>query len=382
VVTVRRVGDAARRHPQWVDAGLAALLALVTLPVTVERGTGVVGWLLFGVLPVPLVWRRRAPVAVFWAVFGLAWTADLAGVELPASLVVVLAAVYAVARHRPRRFLWPVVAAMEVTLLLQSAVDGPQWTNVIRVNAILAVTVLLGTNISTRRAYLAELEERAHRLERERDQQARLAAAAERTRIAREMHDIVAHNLAVVVSLADAAALTAETAPQAAADKMQKVAATGREALGEMRRLLGLLEPDGSGLDPQPGLDDIDRLVEQVRASGLRVALTRQGVPGDWGPGAGLAVYRIVQEALTNTIKHAGPTATAQVRLSYIPSGVDLEVTDDGAQRAPTSSNQGRGLAGMMERAASYGGRVDAGPLPGAGWRVSARLRFDDGAMA
>jgi signal transduction histidine kinase len=234
------------------------------------------------------------------------------------------------------------------------------------------------------------LEERARRLERERDQQAQLATAAERARIAREMHDVVAHNLAVMVALADAAALTATATPQAAGDKMAKVAATGRDALGEMRRMLGLLhddeEPGPAGLDPQPGLDDIDRLVDQVRAAGLRVALTRKGMPGRWGPGAGLTVYRIVQEALTNTMKHAGPAATAQVRLRYTPTGVDLEITDDGSHRpnqpACASRANAHGLTGMIERAASYGGRLDAGPLPGAGWRVHAHLRFDESAVA
>jgi signal transduction histidine kinase len=168
---------------------------------------------------------------------------------------------------------------------------------------------------------------------------------------------------------------------------MQQVSGTGRQALAEMRRLLGLLhagEPPQapSELVPQPGLDDIDELVDQIRAAGVRVTLTREGVAGAWGPGAGLAVYRIVQEALTNTLKHAGPRASAQVRLRYTAAGVDLEVTDDGAGRparpAPGAVAGGHGLAGMIERAASYGGEVQAGPCSGTGWRVRARLRFDD----
>jgi signal transduction histidine kinase len=283
-----------------------------------------------------------------------------------------------------------VAVAVETALVVAWSVSGEPWRSLIPVNAVLIATALLGTNISTRRAYLDQLEERAHRLERERDQQAQLATAAERARIAREMHDVVAHNLAVIVALADAAALTATATPQAAADKMEQVAATGRDALGEMRRLLGLLHEEAdrvpAGLGPQPGLEDIDRLVDQVRAAGLTVAVTREGVPGRWGPGAGLTVYRIVQEALTNTIKHAGPAAMAHVRLRYTPTGVDLEITDDGAYRptrpAGTAPRSGHGLTGMVERAASYGGRVEAGPLPGSGWRVHTRLRFDDRAVA
>ena len=260
--------------------------------------------------------------------------------------------------------------------------------DLVALTAILAATVLLGMTVRTRRAYIAELEARARRLERNRDQQAKLAAAAERTRIAREMHDIVAHNLAVMVALADGASLTATAAPQRAADTLATVAATGRQALGEMQRLVGVLRDGGQaqegplGLTPQPGLDDLDELVEQVRAAGMRVTLVRQGAPGGRDPGAGLAVYRIVQEALTNTLKHAGPQATAQVRLRYTATGVDLEVTDDAAQQpnrpphGPPAS--GHGLAGMIERATAHGGNVEAGPLPDAGWRVHARLQFNN----
>jgi signal transduction histidine kinase len=202
------------------------------------------------------------------------------------------------------------------------------------------------------------------------------------------MHDIVAHNLAVMVALADGAGYAASTSPERAADAMQKVSASGRQALSEMRRLVGLLrdgEPaDPDGRAPQPGLGDLDRLVDQVRAAGVRVAVTREGVPGPWGPGAGLAIYRIVQEALTNILKHAGPHAGAEVRLRYEPARAEVEVVDDGAGRAARAVPPAdrHGLAGMAERAASYGGRLEAGPRPGAGWRVHAYLCFHDGAGA
>jgi signal transduction histidine kinase len=387
---VEAIRAMARRHPYRVDAGLAAALALLSVPATLERSPGVLGWVCQGLIFLPLVWRRRNPVVVFWTIFGLIEIIDFALPQLPGTIIAVPAAIYAVARYRPRRHLWPVAIAVETALVIAWWVAGEPWGSLIPVNAILAATALLGTNIRTRQAYLAQLEERSRRLERERDQQAKLATAAERARIAREMHDVVAHNLAVIVALADAAALTATATPQAAADKMEKVAATGRDALAEMRRLLGLLHDDAgpasAGLAPQPSLADIDRLVDQVRAAGLAVAVTREGVPGRWGPGAGLAVYRIVQEALTNTIKHAGPAATAHVRLCYTDTGVDLEVTDDGAYRparpaGPASANA-HGLTGMVERAAAYGGRIEAGPLPGAGWRVSTRLTFEQPAVA
>jgi signal transduction histidine kinase len=399
VEPLEAIRAAARRHPRRVDAGLAVALALLGMPATVARHPGVVGWLCYALIFLPLGWRRRAPIVVFWIVFGLFETLVAAGNDLPGAVIALPAAIYAIARYRPRRHLWPVAVAVETSLVVSWALDHQPWNNLVSVNAILIAIALLGTNISTRRAYLAQLEERARRLEHERDQQAQIATAAERARIAREMHDVVAHNLAVIVALADASALTATATPHSAADKMEKVAATGREALGEMRRMLGLLHNDSedtgdtgdaapahSRLVPQPGLDDIDRLVDQVRAAGVRVALTRKGVPGRWGPGAGLTVYRIVQEALTNTIKHAGTAASAHVRLCYSPAGVDLEITDDGSHRptrpAGTSPADAHGLTGMIERAASYGGRLDAGPLPGSGWRVHAHLRFDESAVA
>jgi len=405
---IERARAAVRRHPRWADGGLAVLLALVNSPSVAAASVGVAGWLLFAAAHLPLVWRRRAPVVVFWAVYvlaGLSLTSSLAIADgvYPESLALV--AVYTLALYRPRRWLWPALVVLEGTVLaavLLAAQPRDRWNSLALATSGLAAAALLGVTIGTRRAYLAALEERARRAERERDQQAQLAAIAERARIAREMHDIVAHNLAVMVALADGAAVTAAVAPPRAADAMQQVSATGRQALTEMRRLLGLLQehrtppvtpaaanpgepprPGTSEWSPQPGLDDVDRLIDQVRAAGVQVTLTRKGAPGRWGPGAGLAVYRILQEALTNTLKHAGPHASAHVRLGYTPSGVDLEVTDDGAGRparaAAGAAAGGHGLAGMLQRAASYGGHVEAGPRPGTGWRVRASLRFDDG---
>jgi signal transduction histidine kinase len=390
-MVMQRIRAAVRRHPRWADGGLAGLLALVNAPALAAAGVGVVDWLWFGAAHLPLVWRRRAPVLVFWTVLGLAGAAlatsppaIVQGVY-PESLALV--AIYTVARYRPRRHLWQAIAVLEGVLVVAAWQQEQRWTSLALGTSALAATVLLGVTVSTRQAYLAELEERARRLERERDQQAQLAVATERARIARELHDIVAHNLAVMIALADGAAFTATMAPDRAAATMQQISGTGRQALAEMRRLVGLLregEPAHvpSELAPQPGLDDIDELLDQVRAAGVRVELIREGVAGAWGPGAGLAVYRIVQEALTNTLKHAGPQASAQVRLRYTAAGVDVEVTDDGAGRpaqpaAPIAAG-GHGLAGIIERAASYGGHAEAGPCPGTGWRVRARLRFDE----
>jgi signal transduction histidine kinase len=363
------------------------------------------GWLWLAAVALPLVWRRRAPVMVCWLVFGLVWASALVGGDGWYLVFAPLVAIYTVARHRPRRYVWLPAVVLEISVVSALLAEGQSWTVAIGPTAVVAAAVLLGMNLRTRAAHLADLEERNRLLDRGRDQQAQLAVAAERARIAREMHDIVAHNLTVMVTLADGAARTATTSPGRASDTMQQVSATGREALGEMRRLLGVLR-DGEGrpvaedgargsepvddarveLAPQPGLGDLDRLVEQVRAAGVRVAVTRKGTPGSWGPGADLAIYRIVQEALTNTIKHAGVGASVDVRLRYQTNGAAVTIIDDGANQ-PTRRHAdrpavGHGLSGMSERAASYGGLVRAGPRRGPGWYVHARLRFDDGKTA
>jgi signal transduction histidine kinase len=384
---IDRIRAAAGSRPQSVDAGLAVLVAAVSIPAISDLGAGLTGWAWLAALCLPLAWRRRAPVVVLYAITTLAGAAFWAGAHGAYPLLVVMVAAYAVARHRPWRYLVPPLAAVEAALLGAVLQGELLWPGLAGLTCALAAAVLLGVTVQTRRAHLAALRERAERLELERDQQARLAAAAERARIAREVHDIVAHNLAVMVALSDGAAYTATLAPERAAHTMEQVSATGREALAEMRRLLGLLRdggppltPAGSGdaadSAPQPGFGDLDRLLDRSRAAGLTVTLVREGVPGDWSPGAGQTVYRIVQEALTNTIKHAGARAAARVRLSFTATGAELEITDNGAARHGGDGG-GHGLAGMSERVASHGGHFTAGPSAGRGWRVYAHLPFD-----
>jgi signal transduction histidine kinase len=300
------------------------------------------------------------------------------GAQSPAALFVPLIALHAVARYRPARYVWPAVAGTILPGLGTRIDASTAWGAFVAVAAIAVATALVGMNQRTRQAYLSELESRADRLARESDQQARLAVAEERARIAREMHDVVAHHLAVMVALSDGAAATLPASPQRAAGVLTQVSATGRQALGEMRRLLGLLRSDADGRAPQPGLSDLDALLDRIRAAGVRITLVREGLPGPWGPGAGLVVYRIVQEALTNTLKHAGPGASAEVRLRYTADGADIEVVDDGAGRTVpgTAGADRHGLTGMLQRATSYGGRIEAGPRTGPGWRVRAHLPF------
>ncbi|MEW2354616.1 histidine kinase [Spirillospora sp. NPDC029432] len=389
-MTMDSVLSLTARRPRTADAALAAALTAVSLAVAGGQ-SGAFGWLCVAAVHVPLVWRRQAPLVVFWTVAALAGvSAYPLAVEGPYLLLAPLAALYTLARHRPR---WQslAVAGLAETALLWGWVAGElTWAKILGLAPLTAVTALAGTNLRSRRAYLDQREERERQRERDREQRALLAVATERERIAREMHDIVAHNLAVMVALADGAAFTATADPERAATVMHKVASTGRQALDEMQHLLDLLRNGTAGPSPghtpQPGLADLDALVDQVRAAGPRVTVTREGVPGRWSPGAGLAVYRIVQEAFTNTLKHAGPAARIELRLRYLPHGVELEVVDDGALRRWTDADRagtgGHGLVGMAERAGAYGGGVEAGPRPASGWRVAARMTFEHAAAA
>ncbi len=242
---------------------------------------------------------------------------------------------------------------------------------------------VLGVAIRQRRALVASMQEREALLEFERDQEGRLAAAAERARIAREMHDIVSHNLTVMIGLADGATYALGASPDSSLSAMERVSQTGRQALGEMRRLLGVLrdEPEAGSYEPQPGLDRLDELLARVEAAGIPVAIEVFGDPHELSGGVQLTVFRVAQEALTNTLKHARRPATARLTLRCEPDRVALEVTDTGGPApagsmqalpiAPALPSGGRGIRGMRERAAAFGGDLEAGPVPAGGWRVA-----------
>ncbi|MGJ0204654.1 histidine kinase [Leucobacter sp. gxy201] len=239
--------------------------------------------------------------------------------------------------------------------------------------------VLFGINLGNRRRYLEAVIDRAHQLVRERDQLARLAVAEERSRIAREMHDIVAHSVSVMIALSEGAARAASAAPDKAAEAMQRSAETGRTALAEMRRLLGALQAEGESADlvPQPGVDQLPELVRGFEDAGLTVVCEVAGAPsGDQGQE--LAVYRIVQEGLTNVLRYAGPGARADVTVRHQATGVEIEITDTGRPSGTTGPKSGvgsgRGLAGLAERARVFGGRIKSGPFAHADGRVGWRL--------
>jgi len=328
--------------------------------------------------------RRVWPGPVFGVVVVMAavlaqW--PVRGALFPVTLAIALYTV-AVTMSRAAAL---VAAALAVAAEVPAAGQGgwhDSWLAVIYEVIAIAGVLVAGLYVSTRRAYLAELRDRAQRLEREHDQTSALAAAVERARIAREMHDSVAHHLTVIVALSDGALAAVTRAPAQASEAIRGVSSTAREALAETRRLLGILRAD-SGQEvrrPLPGLSDLDGLFTRVRAAGLPVRYERSGLPADTPPGVQLVIFRLVQEALTNTMKHAGPGASAAVRLQLEPGEVRVEVTDDGIGGTGEPRASGGGLTGMRERVSAFGGELTCGPRHPRGWRVTARLDPDTAA--
>ena len=383
-----------RHHEKLANALWASPLALFCLlSAFAVRGAGTSdggavpglgGYLgLSALLLLPLLWRHR-PVASFAAVALVSFGQWLAGLApMPANLAV-LVALYAVACRC--RFRWALAACLVAELGIAMVMinwDDPSL-GLFFSSSIFVVTIwLTGLYAGTRRRYLESLEERAERAERERDQRARMAAAAERARIARELHDVVAHNVSVMVVQADGAGYALDSDVEQARTAVKAISATGRAALAEMRRLLGVLRrteaeseaaesrEESAAYDPQPGLA---QLAELVSTFAVPATLRISGDPAGLPEGQQLAVYRIVQEALTNVLKHGGPDANAAVEIEVGGRDVLVRVTDDGRGAAAARTGGGHGLIGMRERAGMYGGAVTAGPRQGGGFEVVARL--------
>ena len=400
VIRVGRVGQRLRqadRARPWVLDTIVVVLVFVIfcLPDLLEHDNGprelanvfpplpVAGMLSLQVgLVLPLILRRRAPFAAFIAiaaVFVLQWSLE----AFLRADVALLIALYSLTLHgRLRQLLWAcgiTVGALTLVAVRISPIASVAEALFFLISTTTAA-VALGLVVRIRRSQLAGLREHAARLEIERDQRARLAAANERTRVAREMHDIVGHNLSVMITLADGGAYAAEVTPQRSAEALQLIGETGRQAMSELRRMLGALREhtDAPELSPQPSIADIDALSTRIRAAGPGVVYRTTGDVDGLDRGVQLAAYRIVQEALTNTLKHAGPETAAQVSLSVEDHHLHISVQDTGppttnGQPGPLSED-GHGLIGMKERAALYGGTVSAGPRPGGGWIVQTEL--------
>ena len=243
---------------------------------------------------------------------------------------------------------------------------------------VFAIAWLVGRDLRRRRQRVADLEDRAARLEREREEQAQRAVAEERGRIARELHDVIAHGVSVIVVQAQAGPHLVDD-PQRVVGVFRAIESSGRDALVELRRLLGILRSEDQELaiGPQPGLGSLQSLVEQMRTAGLPVQLRIEGEPVHLPAGIDLSAYRIVQEALTNVVKHAG-AAAAEVVIRYGPRALELAIVDNGNGRAANRNGAGHGLIGMRERVALYDGTLEAGTQEGGGYALRARLPFGD----
>jgi signal transduction histidine kinase len=329
--------------------------------------------------------RRRVPVLVLGFVAAVALTLTVTGyAPTLAPVVAYLIATYTVAAHRGLATSLPLGTGALVVYVTTMIAQGYAFWQAVT-NAVLFGGVWwVGRSLRLRRAYLDELEARARRLERAREADSRAARAEERSRIARELHDVVAHHVSVMTVQAGAARRILERDPASVHDALTTIEQMGRTALGEMRRLVGVLrteaEPVRTELSPQPGVGDVSRLVDKLRETGLQVQLWIEGESRSLSPGVDLAAFRLVQEALTNTLKHAGPQARAWVRIEYADRQLRVEVEDDGRGLVAgfgRPDGDGHGLMGMRERVALYGGDLRIGPRSGGGFEVRARFPLE-----
>lgn len=391
-VTVRdvigRVSAVLARHPRQVDgvmAGVLAVLAVLGIWLTQHQAPGHFrdpdAWAVLLALAetVPLAWRRSHPdlVLVTAAVAQLLY--DIPGYPPGLALPALMLAIYSFAVHRVRgAHLWPVAVLLAAVLLrVVVARYRDSATDVAGVLVPAAAAWIVGDLVRARRFDVRALLQRARQLEHEREAEAAAAVAAERARIARELHDIIAHALGVIVMQAGGAGRIVDRDPSAAGAALAAIEATGRDAFAQMRTLVGVLRLNESdGLRPQPVLADVAKLIETSRGDRLSIELTVQGQPQDGHPAVELSAYRVIQEALANCLKHAAPTAV-DVHVCWAPCELAVEVIDTGPRSVPARpvdaagpGSGGYGLVGMRERAAIFGGKLTFGPTPTGGFRV------------
>lgn len=381
-------GLGAPRPGRVLEYVAIGLLLVLPLPLYLEHGTRAFVVPLHLGLVLPLFLSRKAPEVAFAVIAAVAFVQWLIYHPMPSDFALLIA-LFNVASTRPWRITAIAAGVLEFGVLLVvlsqdtlggrvSSGPGPLRAHIfdfVFLSGLTTAAAVLGTNLQTRRAYLREVEERAARLEGERDQKAQLAVAAERARVAREMHDIVAHNLAVMVALTDGASLTLESDPRRALLALGEASDAGRTALHDMRRVLGILRDSEAeaSRESMPHLDALEQLVETVRHTGLDVRYRTRGSIQQLPEAMQLSTYRIVQEALTNVMKHAQRARLVTVDLMVTEFELVIAVRDDGAPRGVVGD--GHGLVGMRERVALHGGSVTAGPTT-QGWSVEARIQI------
>ena len=387
MVTMMRTSRAGRSA---VDAAVSLFAALATASGSTQT---VAAWLpRYTIVPLAaaqglvLLGRRRAPILVLAVTAALGVFMIVNGYPAGSASFGACCAAYAVAMYRPGgegpEFAETVRGAASVlatAVALGLAILAPgarnqsgEWGELF-VGVLIAASWLLGYAIHIRRAYIAELKDRAARLEAEEGARAARAVADERLRIARELHDIIGHSISLITIQSEAAARSARTNPGAVPGFLSTISDASRQALAEMRNVLAVLRPDDEAeLSPQPGLDQLGELVVRLNAGGLDTRLDVE--PMDLPPGVGLTVYRIVQESLTNVVKHAGPDAKASVTVARSGGVVRVSVHDDGAGPTGPASSMAHGIVGMRERVAVYGGSLRTGSRVGGGFEVEALI--------
>lgn len=385
-------------HPMVGDGLAAVLLFVAALPQLLSASKPMAGLVrpdtfsavLTALTVGVVVLRRRWPLTVLVAV--IAGITVMLVFQREPNTAVALAfflAIYTVAAHRPlaASSAGGVLALLSFVALMLALPIKVSLVGALTNCALVGGVWWVGRSLRLRRAYLAELEHRAARLERARESDSRAARVEERSRIARELHDVVAHHVSVMTVQAGAARRVLDRDPDAAREAMSTIEEIGRSTLNEMRRIVGVLRTDrdevaaGRELSPQPGLHEVGDLVDHVRETGLSVQLWIEGQPRPLSPGVDLAAYRLIQEALTNSMKHAGPQARAWVRISHTAHDLLIQIEDDGrgvaAALAAGEDSPGHGLVGMRERVALYGGELRIGPRQGGGYEVRARFPLD-----
>jgi signal transduction histidine kinase len=361
------------------DIAVALAVAGAEVASVTDEGEGVVSVTLAALAGLALVGRRRRPLATFAIVFA-ATAAVAVAADTPAGLAA-LVALYTTAATLERRISLGVLvltlALLPVVAVTNSNVSDSQQLSDGVLGAACCVGVwALGAYVQTRRRYTQELRDRAAQLEREREQLTRIAEHEERASIARELHDIVAHSVGVMLVGVRGARDVLRSAPQVADETLARVETSGEQSLQELRRILTLLRgpEERAEAHPQPSLAQLEDLVEEYREAGLPVRLAVAGEQRTLLSGVELSVYRIVQEALTNALKHARPTEVTVTLSFHGPDGLEVEVVDDGQPAGDGAHAAGHGLVGMRERVALLGGELETGPRPGGGFRVAARL--------
>jgi signal transduction histidine kinase len=373
-----------RAHPRLVDAVLASALVLLGVVEGALVETNRPFWLhetLIVVVMGAIAWRRRFPLTVLAVVVAGMLVIDSEG-QFSVFAALVIVCLTAGAELDPPRS-WLGLAIAVVPFWVGFALIGGSVSDFVAVTVLYGGSWAVGQALRERSHRSAALAERAERAERDRAAEAARAVAEERARIARELHDVVSHSISVITVQTQAVRRRLGPDQAREADDLGAVEATARQAMAEMRRLFGVLRADGEqpALAPQPGLDQLDRLIDETRAAGVAVAAVVEGERVPLSPGLDLAAYRIVQEALTNVRKHA-PGGRVTVRLCFGERDLDVVVEDTGARADSSGEGGGFGLVGMRERVTLYGGSIHAGPLPRDGFAVRARMPLREGAPA